>query len=193
VAADKKSARRRGAWIVFQDESGFSLLPPVRATWAPKGQTPVLRHRFSWTRLSMSGALAYRPDGSETALLFQIKEGAYNTESLIEFLTDLYEHFAGAKVTLIWDGLSAHRSKRMKAWLAEPQQRRWLVTERLPGYAHDLNPIEMVWGNIKQVDLANLCPDTIDDAQAAAEAGLDRVGGDYDLCMAFLAHTGLSL
>jgi hypothetical protein len=41
----------------------------VRATWTPKGQTPVLRHRFSWTRLSMSGALGYRPDGSETALL----------------------------------------------------------------------------------------------------------------------------
>ena len=146
MAEDKKSARRRGAWIIFQDESGFSLLPPVRATWAPKGQTPVLRHRFSWTRLSMARALAYRPDRSETALLFQIKEGAYNTESLIEFLTDLREQFAGAKVTLIWDGLSAHKSKRMKAWLAEPEQRRWLVTEMLPGYAHDLNPIEMVWG-----------------------------------------------
>jgi transposase len=193
MAEDKKSARRRGAWIIFQDESGFSLLPPVRATWAPKGQTPVLRHRFSWTRLSMSGALAYRPDGSETALLFQIKEGADNTESLIEFLTDLHEHFAGTNVTLIWDGLSAHKSKRMKAWLAEPEQRRWLVTEMLPGYAHDLNPIEMVWGNIKQVNLANLCPDTIDEAQAAAEAGLHRVGSDYELCMAFLAHTGLSL
>src|SRR5689334_24845986 len=45
----KKSARRRGAWICFQDESGFSLLPVVRATWAPRGQTPVLDHRFSWT------------------------------------------------------------------------------------------------------------------------------------------------
>ena len=164
----------------------------MRATWAPTGQTPVLRHRFSWTRLSMSGALAYRPDRSETALLFQIKEGAYTTESLISLLTDLHEHFAGAKVTLIWDGLSAHKSKRMKTWLAEPDQRRWLVTEMLPGYAHDLNPIEMVWGNIKQVDLANLCPDTIDEAHAA-EAGLDRVGADYDLCMAFLSHTGLSL
>ena len=124
MAEDKKSARRRGAWIIFQDESGFSLLPPVRATWAPKGQTPVLRHRFSWTRLSMARALAYRPDRSETALLFQIKEGAYNTESLIEFLTDLREQFDGAKVTLIWDGPSAHKSKRMKAWLAEPEQRR---------------------------------------------------------------------
>jgi len=192
VAADNKnSARRRGAWIVFQDESGFSLLPPVRATWAPKGQTPVLRHRFSWTRLSMSGALAYRPDGSEAAPLFQIKEGAYNTESLIEFLTDLHDHFGGDKVTLIWDGLPAHRSTRMKTWIAT--QRHWLLVERLPPYAYDINPIEQVWGNVKTVELANLCPDTIDEAHAAAQAGLERVGTSYDLCCAFLAHCGLSL
>jgi hypothetical protein len=35
--------------------------------------------------------------------------------------------------------------------------------------------------------------DTIGQAQAAAEAGLDRVGADYQLWMAFLTHTGLSL
>jgi transposase len=91
----------------------------------------------------MAGALAFRPDRSETALVFQIKEGAYNTESLIEFLTDLREHFGGAKVTLIWDRLPAHKSNRMKAWLAE--QRHWLVTEALPGYGHDLNRLELVW------------------------------------------------
>ena len=186
-----KSARRRGAWIVFQDESGFSLLPPVRGTWAPKGRTPVLRHRFSWTRLSMSGALAYRPDASEAALMFQIKEGSYNTDSLIEFLTDLHAHFGGDKITVIWDNLPSHKSKAMTAWIAG--QRKWLTVERLPGYAHDLNPIEMVWGNVKTVELANLCPDTIDEAHAAAESGLNRVGSSYDLCFAFLAHTGLSL
>ncbi|MGB8505756.1 IS630 family transposase [Mycobacterium sp.] len=191
MAAHKKSARRRGAWIVFQDESGFSLLPPVRGTWAPKGRTPVLRHRFSWTRLSMSGALAYRPDASEAALMFQIKEGSYNTDSLIEFLTDLHAHFGGDKITVIWDNLPSHKSKAMTAWIAG--QRKWLTVERLPGYAHDLNPIEMVWGNVKTVELANLCPDTIDEAHAAAESGLNRVGSSYDLCFAFLAHTGLSL
>ncbi len=163
----------------------------MRATWAPKGQTPVLRHRFRWTRLSMSGALAYRPDGSEAALLFQITEGAYNTESLIEFLTDLHDHFHGQKITLIWDGLPSHRSKQMKAWIAT--QRHWLVVEPLPGYAYDINPIEQVWGNLKGVELANLCPDTIDQAQTAAESGLERIGTSYELCYAFLAHTGLSL
>jgi transposase len=95
------------------------------------------------------------------------------------------------KITLIWDNLPSHKSKAMTAWIAG--QRQWLTVERLPGYAHDLNPIEMVWGNIKTVDLANLCPDTIDEAHAAAEAGLNRVGSNYELCFAFLAHTGLSL
>ena len=45
----------------------FSLLPSVRATWAPKGQTPVLHHRFNWKRLSMSAALCFRPDGTEAS------------------------------------------------------------------------------------------------------------------------------
>lgn len=176
---------------MFQDESGFSLLPPVRATWAPRGKTPVLRHRFNWTRLSMSGALAYKPDGSKASLMFQIKKDSYNTGSLISFLEDLHQHFAGAQVTLIWDNLPSHKSRAMTTWLAT--QASWLRAERLPGYAHDLNSIEMAWGNVKAVELANLCPDTIDQARDAAEAGLKRVCASSQLCFAFLAHTGLSL
>ena len=191
MAPHKKSARRRGAWIVFQDESGFSLLPSVRSTWAPRGQTPVLHHHFNWTRLSMSAALAYRADGSEAALVFQMHAGSYNTESLIEFLEEFHTHFAGEKVTLIWDGLPSHTSKAMKAWIRT--QRRWLVVEQLPGYSPDLNPVELVWGNVKGRELANLCPDTMDEAEAAADAALLRVGNNTQLCFNFLAHTGLSL
>ena len=44
---------------------------------------------------------------------------------------------------------------------------RWLVVEQLPGYSHDLNPMELVWGNVKARELANLCPDTIDEADVA--------------------------
>jgi hypothetical protein len=110
----------------------------------------VLRHRFSWKRLSMAGALAYRPGRGEAALVFQIREGAYDTASLIEFLAALHEHFR-EKVTVIWDGLPSHRSRAMKTWIRS--QRSWLVVKQLPGYAHDLNPIEQVWGNVKAVEL----------------------------------------
>jgi putative transposase len=143
----------------------------------------------------MAAALAYRPDASEAALVFQIKPGAYNTDALIEFLTDLHHHLdadsGSDKVTLIWDGLPSHRSRQMTTWITS--QRSWLRVERLPGYAPDLNPVEMLWGNIKNTELANLCPDTIGQAHDAAQAGLERAGTDYDLCHAFLTHTGLSL
>jgi pimeloyl-ACP methyl ester carboxylesterase len=89
LAADKKRAKRQHALIGFQDESGVSLLPAVRATWAPTGQTPVLHHHFGWKRLSVAGALVYEPDGSDAQLLFAMRPGAYETETLIQFLSDL--------------------------------------------------------------------------------------------------------
>jgi putative transposase len=139
----------------------------------------------------MSAALAFRADGTEAALVFQIKDGTYNTESLIEFLEEFHTHFEGELVTLIWDGLPAHKSGAMVAWIA--LQRSWLVVERLPGYAPDLNPVELVWGNVKTVELANLCPDTIDEVEMAADAALERIGNNQQLCFNFLGHTGLSL
>ena len=35
--------------------------------------------------------------------------------------------------------------------------------------------------------------EAIEEAHAATESGLNRVGSNYDLCFAFLAHTGLPL
>jgi hypothetical protein len=69
---------------MFEDESGVSLLPSVRATWAPRGPTPVLRHRFGWKRLSLAGALAYQLGGSDAHLVFELLPGACNDELLIE-------------------------------------------------------------------------------------------------------------
>jgi transposase len=175
---------------VFEDESGVSLLPAVRATWAPRGQTPVLRHRFGWKRLSVAGAVAYEPDGSDAHLVFQLRPGAYNDETLIEFLSELND-LEQRPVLLIWDGLPSHRSRRMHQWLAS--QRSWLWVEPLPGYAPGLNPTEQVWGNLKSKELANLCSDTIDGVADIAERGLDRIGSGAALCFAFLRHCGLRL
>ncbi len=190
MAATEKRAKRQNALIVFEDESGVSLLPSVRATWAPRGHTPVLRHHFVWKRLSLAGALAYEPDGSDAHLFFQLRPGAYNDETLIEFLSEL-NTIEQRPVLLIWDGLPSHRSRRMSEWIA--RQRDWLSVERLPGYAPELNPIENVWGNLKSQELANLCADTIDQVADVAEDGLDRIGTDADLCFAFLHHAGLHL
>jgi len=57
VAGSKKNARRRKARIFFPDESGVSQRPPVRRSWAPKGETPILIHAFNWQKMSICAAL----------------------------------------------------------------------------------------------------------------------------------------
>jgi transposase len=190
LASGEKRARRQNALIVFEDESGVSLLPSVRATWAPRGHTPILRHHFNWKRLSLAGGLVYEPDGSAAHLVFELRPGAYNDETLIEFLSELND-IEQRRVVLVWDGLPAHRSRRMMEWIAS--QRHWLSVERLPGYAPELNPIERAWGNLKSTELANLCTDTIAEVADTAADGLDRIGNDSALCFAFLRHSGLRL
>ena len=115
---------------MFEDESGVSLLPSVRATWAPRGHTPVLRHAFNWKRLSLAAALVYEADACDAHLVFELRPGAYNGETLIEFLMDLHHLERGRRILLLWDGLPAHRSRCMTDWLAA--QRSWLSVERLP-------------------------------------------------------------
>jgi hypothetical protein len=95
------------------------MLPSVRATWSPRSRSPVLVHRFNWKRLSMAGALAFEPDGSDAHLVFQMRPGAFNDEALIEFLGQLHDLEASRKIIVIWDGLPSHRSRRMIQWIKD--------------------------------------------------------------------------
>jgi hypothetical protein len=189
VAADQKGAARRKAIIVFWDESGISVIPEVRRTWAPRGRTPVLVHPFNWKRASMAAALCVRPRGGGAQLAFHLRPGSYDTGSLIEALTELCSFLGGENATLIWDGLPAHRSRAMRDWLRS--QRRWLVVERLPAYAPDLNPVEKVWASLKDVELANLTSEHLADITTAAHAGIDRIRRTPRLLYSFLHAAGL--
>ncbi len=191
MAQGKKNARRRRAWIVFEDESGFSLIPPLRKTWAPRGHTPVIRHPFNWKRVSAASALCYRFDGQRARLYFHTRPGTYNDEGLIEFINQLRRHFRGDQVILLWDGLPSHRSRRMSDFLQT--QRRWLQVERLPAYAPELNPVEGLWSNLKGGELANRVEDTIEATVAAATDGIARVRQRQELLFSLLDHAGLTL
>jgi hypothetical protein len=64
-------------------------------------------------------ALANAPDGGDAHLFFALPPGAYNDETLIEFLNALNE-VEQPTMLLIWDGLPSHRSRRMRNWIARP-------------------------------------------------------------------------
>jgi transposase len=122
---------------------------------------------------------------------FHHQVGAYNTDTLIQALGELRGFLGGQKVTLVWDGLPAHHSRAMGAWLR--RQRSWLVVEPLPGSAPDLNPVEVLWSSLKGVELANLAGDTLEEVTKAAQRGIQRIRDTHHLAYSFLRHCGLSL
>jgi hypothetical protein len=139
----------------------------------------------------MAAALGYRPDGTAARLCFHLQQPSYNTNTLIAVLEQLAGFYAGQRVVLIWDGLSSHWSTRMRAYL--DSQRDWLTAERLPAYAPELNPVEYLWANLKDLELANLPGATLADVALAATQAIKRVCKHEDLVVGFLAHTGLTL
>jgi hypothetical protein len=48
---------RDGAALIFLDETVFADAPESRRTWAPRGQTPVLRSAFRWRCCPPTGIL----------------------------------------------------------------------------------------------------------------------------------------
>ncbi|NYE47997.1 hypothetical protein HDA32_003117 [Spinactinospora alkalitolerans] len=177
---------------MFFDESGVSLLPVVRRTYAPRGRTPALRHRLNWKRAGMAAALGYHAaDACRGArLCFDLRPGTYDTVALIEVLEQLKRFYRGEPVVLVWDGLGAHWSHAMRDWAARQD---WLTLERLPAYAPQLNPVEMLWSAIKARELANVAGEHLADVADAAEAGINRVCEEERLAWSFLAHTGLKI
>ena len=123
----------------------------------------------------MAAGLCYGSDGGGCRLALHFQPGGYNIETLIGVLGELHRFLGGEKATLLWDGLPAHRSKAMQAFVVS--QRRWLVVERLPAYAPELNPVEALWANLKGKggELANFVGDTLDQVIVAATRGADRI------------------
>ncbi len=81
LAATPKKAKEEERTIVFVDEAGFCLLPMAVRTYAPCGQTPVLRVKLTHDHLSAIGGIT--PDGR---LVMQSQDHAYCAQDVVRFL-----------------------------------------------------------------------------------------------------------
>ena len=84
AAAAGKNATRLGAHLVF-DESAFMMIPPVRRTWAPVGQTPVVRHYYRRDRISVIGGLSVSPERRRLGLYFRMHAKSISPEGGLRF------------------------------------------------------------------------------------------------------------
>ena len=146
-----KRAREEGAKIFFADEAGCRNDHQSGTTWAPVGETPVVKFTAKRESIGMISAISMRG-----ALSWMIFEGSMNSARFIEFLRELIQDVKG-KIFLIVDNVSYHKSAEVKAWLGKHEDR--IEVFYLPGYSPDLNPDEWVWKNVKNDNVARIVPD----------------------------------
>jgi transposase len=105
-------------------------------------------------------------------LLPAVPLGPFRSPQVIEFLSHLLRHIPG-KLLIVWDGLTAHRSRL--TWEFIRQQRGRLWVEFLPGYVPELNPVEYLWWHWKQHELPNFCPQNFGQLSHYARKALPRM------------------
>jgi len=137
----RAQAAQVGATIYFADEAGIRSDYHAGTTWAPVGQTPVVR--TTGTRHSVNLISAVTPTGQ---LRFAVLDGTLDGPKFIEFCRKLL-HDTPGPVFLIVDGHPVHHAKVVTRFVeATGGQLRLFF---LPPYSPQLNPDEWVWKNVK--------------------------------------------
>jgi transposase len=135
-------AKAEGAQIHWGDETGVSNQAAYGRSFAPKGQTPVIRRTARRHTTSMISSVTNRG-----MLRFMIYEGALNADLFRAFLQRLVRSVAG-KVFLIVDNLKVHKAGKVRAWVAAHRDRIELFF--LPSYAPEHNPDAFLHHDLKQ-------------------------------------------
>ena len=182
----QRRARRERRVLVFEDESGFYLLPGVVRTYAPEARTPVLRETQTRDHLSVMGGMT--PEGKLYTLARQQSLNGLHT---IEFLLHL-GRVAGKRLLVIWDGSPIHRRAEVNEFASETRGNVWL--EALPGYAPDLNPWdEGGWHHLKDVEMRNLVCRDLEELHQEFHLAVGRLRQRPHLVQSFFAQAGLKI
>lgn len=161
-----RQAKREKAAIYWGDEMGLRSDHVAGRSFAPVGQTPVVRATGARFGCNMISAIT-----NKGALAFMVFMGKFRAPVFVEFLRRLLKQVQG-KVVLIVDGHPVHRSRHAQAFVAENAKRLRLI--RLPGYCPELNPDELLNQDVKTNGLGKSRPRNKTEMVASVRSHLYR-------------------
>ena len=142
----KDQAKQEGATIYFLDEAGVCTDYHAGTTWSLKGLTPVVPTSGNRYRINMVAAIS-----SEGELHFQVMPQSFNGKAFVEYLKRFSQEVSHP-IWIVTDRYSVHRSKVVMEYLATTNGRIQIFF--LPAYSPELNPVELIWNNIKPQKIA---------------------------------------
>jgi transposase len=135
-------ARREGGVVLWLDEMGVRSDAAAGRSWAPVGQTPVVKGTGKRFRVNMVSAIS-----NAGRLRFRLFTGSFTGAVFIDFLGRLLRDCGGRRVHLIVDGHPVHRAKLVSAWVGRHAER--IELHFLAGYSPELNPVELLNQDLK--------------------------------------------
>ena len=147
-------------------------------------------------RISLAALIAIKP-GCRPRLIYRVHRSrrrskdqrkGFTEAGYAQLLDAAHQQLAGPLV-VVWDNLNSHLSAAMTERIAT---REWLTVYQLPPYAHELNPVELVWSHLKR-SLANMAKRNLAQLPALVKTRLRRMQYRPSLLDGFLASTGLDL
>ncbi|WP_435191472.1 IS630 family transposase [Streptomyces sp. bgisy126] len=197
VALRGRLAAVSGAWLVFEDEAGFSMTPPQAKTWSQQGRTPVVRVRgHSRRRISIAALTCYKP-GPRSRLIYRPRRDdgrrdgrkSFSWRDYRDLLIPAHQQLGGP-IVLIWDNLNVHKVTDLRKFA---EARDWLTIYYLPPYASDLNPVEGIWPLLRRGWLSNVAFSTPEHLVQRIRHGLRHIQYRSHLIDGCLAETGLTI
>lgn len=167
----------------------MSFTPLVQKTWAPRGQTPVLKRRLrSWKKVSLVGVWSVTHRRRRVDWNCElVSDRSLGQRDFIDLLRSLLRRWAGP-IVLVWDRLPGHRSASVRSFVTRHPR---LAVEYLPAYAPELNPNEYAWGYLKRNLLPQFCPDDLHQLHTETWFQTLRLAGRDRLLRSFLDATKL--
>jgi transposase len=185
MANAEKKALKNGSVIVFIDEAGFYLLPGMVRTYAPRGETPILKTLLSYDHLSVMSGITMNGQ-----LYTLVRSRALASSDSVRFLKHVRRQVR-QKLMVIWDGSPIHR-KEVTQFMAAGGAKH-ICLEQLPGYAPDLNPDEGVWQHLKHVELRNVSCKNLNHLRRELNLAIMRLRSKPQLIKSFFDGAGLPI
>lgn len=165
------------------------LQPLLRRTWAPRGQTPILKCWARHDRLSVISAVTISPKRQRFRFYFMVFRENITHQHVLVFLKNI-RRALGRRLVVVLDRLSAHTKAEAKLGSTSSDDGAYEF-EWLPGYAPDLNPVEYIWGHTKYGDMPNLGPEDLDEADRLVDESLMKTS--KALVLTAFHYAGLEL
>ena len=137
----RRQAQKDKAQIYWGDEMGLRSDHAVGRSYGLKGQTPVILATGQRFGCNMISAIT-----NQGRLNFMVFKERFTAQVFLEFLRRLLRQSA-RRVYLIIDRHPVHRSRKVKSWVKDNEERLRLVF--LPSYSPELNPDELLNQDVK--------------------------------------------